>query len=703
MAENSKETAQQFTVTRHTYSVNVFEERYPYPKSEKKTLRRRIAEKCACSKRKLWKIGSAYLPVLKFGRHYMFKQYLLGDILSGLTVSFMHLPQAMGFGILAGLRPVHGLYTTLFPVLIYLIFGTSPYISFGTNAVMALMTQTVIDRETDNYLKKFGSTDVVENVTVSPGPSDEDLLSFKVGASMICCFWAGIFLSAFGLFRLGFLTSYLSVSFVGGFTTAAAVHIATSQVPKMFGIKVGSFSGPGKLILTYIDLFSKIKQTKIAEVIITVICLVTLLVVKICVNERFKDKMKMPIPIDLIVVVLGTIICHFANFSSLWGVKIVGPIPSGLPAPALPPFENAGNYVMDGFVMAVLSLMMTISMAKLMARKHGMDTDDNQELLSYGLCNLISGFFSSFPSATAPPRTMILSNLGAKTTLNAVATVVFFILVLFLIGPLFKSLPLSVLAAMIIVSMKELLLQYRNLPQIWNINKYDFGIWIITNSVGVLVNLDYGIIAGIGVSVLSVVIQSQLTKGYLLKLSNTEDILIPMSQNDSTELLPDVKIFRLSSNLFFATAERFKSQIYSQVLNPQMYHKEVLKRSDSIQDVIGESEDDTEKPIKEPQNGRNARANDAALNVGDNEPYKPQEVIIDCSVMTYIDMAGINILQQVIKEYSNIGISVYLAGVAKRPMETLDYAGFFDKFPKSKVFIDALDVLAIQNKLKRFS
>ena len=702
MEENSKEVPIQFTVKRHTYSVNAFEERYPYPKKEKKPLRRRIFEKCACSKRKLWKIGSAYLPILKFGRHYMFKQYLLGDILSGLTVSFMHLPQAMGFGILSGLRPVHGLYTTLFPVLVYLIFGTSPYISFGTNAVMALMVQAVIDRETDNYLKKFDSTDV-ENVTVSPGPSDEDLLSFKVGASMICCFWAGIFLSAFGLFRLGFLTSYLSVSFVGGFTTAAAVHIATSQVPKMFGIKVESFSGPGKLILTYIDLFSKIEQTKIAEVIITVICMVTLLVVKICVNERFKDKMKMPVPIDLIVVVLGTIICHFANFSSLWGVKIVGPIPSGLPMPALPPFENAGNYVMDGFVMAVLSLMMTISMAKLMARKHGMDTDDNQELLSYGLCNLISGFFSSFPSATAPPRTMILSNLGAKTTLNAVATVVFFILVLFLIGPLFKSLPLSVLAAMIIVSMKELLLQYRNLPQIWNINKYDFGIWIITNSVGVLVNLDYGIIAGIGVSVLSVVIQSQLTNGHLLKLSNTEDILIPLSQKESSELLPDVKIFRLSSNLFFATAERFKSQIYTQVLNPQKYHKEVYKRSDSIQDVMEESEGDTEKAIKQSKNGKNARADDASLNIGNNEPYKPQHVIIDCSVMTYIDMAGINIIQQVIKEYSDIGISVYLAGVAKRPVDTLDYAGFFEKFPKSKVFIDVLDVLAILNLLKMSS
>ena len=693
MEENNKETAIQFTVTRHAYSYNVFEKRYPHPKAERKTIRRRISENCACSKRRVWKIASTYLPVLKFARHYMFKQYLLGDFLSGLTVSFMHLPIAMGLGILAGLRPVHGLYSTLFPVLVYLIFGTSPYISFGTNAVMALMTKAVIDRETANFLQTFDPKYDITNVTALPDPNEEDLLSFKVGASMICCFWTGIFLSAMGLFRLGFLTSYLSVSFVGGFTTAAAVHIASSQVPKMFGIKVESFSGPGKLILTYVDLFSKIEQTKIVEVIITVICLVTLLLVQICINEKLRDKMKMPIPVDLIVVVLGTVICHFANFNSLWGVQIVGSIPSGLPTPALPPFKNAGNYVTDGFVMAILSLMMTISMAKLMARKHNMDTDDNQELLSYGLCNLISGFFSSFPSATAPPRTMTLSNLGAKTTLNAILTVIFFILILFLIGPLFKSLPLSVLAAMIVASMKELLLQYRNLPQIWNINKYDFGIWIITNFVGVLVNLDYGIIAGIGVSVLSIVIQSQLTKGHLIKLADSEDILIPMSHSDSPGLVQDVKIFRLSSNLFFATAERFKSHIYSQVLNPQRYHKMVVKRSDKIQDVIVDTEEDTAKPVNEIQSG-------SKRNVTSEQPYKPQQVIIDCSVMTYIDMAGVNIIQQIIKEYTDIGINVYLAGVAKGPMETLDYAGFFDKFPRTKVFVGVMDVLATLNMLK---
>lgn len=702
MGEDPEAAPRLLTISRLTYTSQSFEEKYPFPQPEKKSLKRRISETCSCSRRRAWKISSAYVPVLKYARHYLFKTYLMGDVLSGLTVSFMHLPQAMGFGILASLRPVNGLYSTFFPVLVYMIFGTSPYISFGTNAVMALMTQAVVDREAETYRQSFDSFADVGNVTsstMSPGPSDDDILEFKIGASMVCCFWTGIFLAGMGLFRLGFLTSYLSVSFVGGFTTAAAVHIGSSQIPKMFGIKVKSFSGPGKLVLTYIDLFSKIEQTKAVEVIITVICLVTLLLVKICINERFKDKMKMPIPIDLIVVVLGTIVSHFANFSEIFGVVIVGPIPSGLPAPALPPLENAGNYVMDGFVMAILSLAMTISMAKLLARKHGMETDDNQELLSYGLCNFVSSFFSSFPSATAPPRTMILSNLGAKTTLNGVVTAIFFLLVLILIGPLFKSLPLSVLAAMIIVSMKELLLQYKSLPQIWRINKFDFGIWVITNSVGVLVNLDYGIIAGIGVSILSIVIQSQLTKGYLLRAADTENVLIPTGHTGTSKSSTDIKIFRMSSSLFFATADSFKSQIYTQVLHPQKYHKKLIKRSNSVQYNLSETEEDTANAIPESKNGKDMSA--TAFGADDDELYKPQHVIIDCTVMTYIDMGGFNVLQQVVKEYKEIGIHVYLAGLAKGPMKVLEIAGFFEKFPKNKSFMDVLDALEAVDMTKK--
>nr|BBA68352.1 putative Sulfate transporter [Phreagena okutanii] len=566
------ESAKTLTLVRKVYTQEEFDTKYKDEKLPTGMLDK-LKKKTQCSRRKVGKILGAYLPVVKAVRTYKLKEYVLGDSLSGLTVSFMHLPQAMGFGILASLRPIHGLYSTFFPVLVYLLFGTSPFISFGTNAVMALLTQTVVEREADSYIASF--------VGQSNGthPTEDEIMAVKIGASMACCILVGIILTGMGLLKLGIITTYLSVSFVGGFTTAAAFHIMSSQVPKVFGIKVKTFAGAGKLVLMYIDLFSKIDQTELAEVSIAVISLITLLLVKVCINEKYREKMTMPIPIDLIVVIIGTIISHYANFEDNFNVKIVGPIPNGFEAPAVPNFDNAGNFISDAFVMAILSLAMSISMAKLCSNKHGLPIDDNQELIAYGASNLISGFFQCFPTATAPPRTMLLSSLGARTTLNAIATSSFFLLVILFIGQLFESLPLSVLAAMIIVSMKELLLQYQNLPNIWKVNKYDFVIWVVTNSVSILVDLNYGIIAGVSISIFLTVVNDQLATGHLVGLSTAEDVMVRCSGNKYVKEVTGIKIFKIPTNLYFATAERMKFQIFRRILNPKKYLKRMQKLS----------------------------------------------------------------------------------------------------------------------------
>ncbi|XP_045213598.2 sulfate transporter-like isoform X2 [Mercenaria mercenaria] len=667
------------TLKRQLYTLETFAEKYK-DEGTKSSVFENIKKSMRCSKRKAGKILGSYLPIIGFIRSYKLKQYILGDVLSGFTVSFMHLPQAMGFGILASLRPIHGLYSTFFPVLVYLLFGTSPYISFGTNAVMALLTQTVVEREADSFIASFANTNASR-------PTEDEIMDVKIGASMACCVLVGIFLTGMGLLKLGIITTYLSVSFVGGFTTAAAFHIASSQVPKIFGIKVKTFAGAGKLVLMYIDLFSKITQTKFAEIIIAVICIIVLLLVKICVNERYNTKMKMPIPIDLIVVVIGTIVSHFAKFVDVFGVKIVGEIPSGFTMPALPNFDHASSFVSDAFVMAILSLAMSISMAKLCANKHGLPIDDNQELIAYGASNFVSGFFCCFPSATAPPRTMILSSLGARTTLNAIATSVFFLLVILVIGQLFVSLPLSVLAAMIIVSMKDLLLQYRNLPKIWNVNKYDFIIWVVTNSVSILGDLNYGIIAGVGISIFLTVVQDQLSTGHLIGLSKAEDIALRYTDGKNMREIEGVKIFKIPTNLYFATAERMKFQIFRQILHPKKYLKK-FRKLETMAKIVDEETVDVKNNISIENVGNPSFAR---LYV------KLKSLVLDCSMVNYIDMAGIAALQQIIKEYKTVQVDVYFVAITDNVCATLEAGEFFKTFPKSSVFVDVFDAISMIN------
>ncbi|XP_060596886.1 sulfate transporter-like isoform X2 [Ruditapes philippinarum] len=672
------EPTKTITLKRQVYTLDAYTEKYN-DRRENSSVFDEIKKSMTCSRRKVGKILGSYLPVVGFIRQYKLKQYILGDALSGLTVSFMHLPQAMGFGILASLRPVHGLYSTFFPVLVYLLFGTSPYISFGTNAVMALLTQTVVEREADSFTAAFKS----DNNGTSP--TEDEIMDVKIGASMACCALVGIILMAMGLLKLGIVTTYLSVSFVGGFTTAAAFHIASSQVPKIFGIKVKTFAGAGKLVLMYIDLFSKIADTKVVEIIIAVICLIVLLVVKICINERFNKKMKMPIPIDLIVVVIATFISHFAKFEDKFDVKIVGEIPSGFTSPAVPDFSNASNYMSDAFVMAILSLAMSISMAKLCSNKHGLPIDDNQELIAYGAANFVSGFFHCFPQATAPPRTMILSSLGARTTLNAIATSVFFLLVILVIGQLFVSLPLSVLAAMIIVSMKDLLLQYRNLPRIWKINKYDFIIWVVTNSVSILVDLNYGIIAGVGISIFLTVINDQLTTGHLIGLSKAEDIMIKYTDNTQVREISGVKIFKIPTNLYFATAERMKFQIFRKILNPKKFLKK-MQKLENLAKIVDEESIGVEK---------NNSFENGGKYTADPMDVKLKSLVLDFSKVHYIDMAGIAALQQIIKEYKTVDVKVYFVAISENVGKTFEASDFFESFPRSSVFVDVFDAVSV--------
>ncbi|KAL4223156.1 hypothetical protein ACF0H5_016628 [Mactra antiquata] len=674
-------TVTTLAIKRRVYTHEAFNEIY-VEEANALTMKDRVKNACQCTGPKICRILLSYLPIVKTIRKYKPKEYILGDVLSGLTVSFMHLPQAMGFGILASLQPIHGLYSTFFPVLVYMIFGTSPYISFGTNAVMALLTQTVVVREADTFIASFSGT----NATM---PTEEEIMGVKIGASMGCCFLVGVILMAMGFLKMGILTTYLSTSFVGGFTTAAAIHIASSQVPKIFGIKVESFAGAGKLVRMYIDLFSKIEQTVVAEVIIAAISFIILLLVKICINERFKDKMKMPIPIDLLVCVGGTVISHFAKFNDNFGVKIVGDIPSGFIPPAMPHLQNAGRFASDAFVMAILSLAMSISLAKLLANKHGQQIDDNQELVAYGASNFFSGFFYSFPSATAPPRSMILSSLGANTTINAITTSAFFLLVILVIGQLFVSLPLSVLAAMIIVSMKELLLQYRNLPNIWKVNKYDFVIWVVTNSVGVLADLNYGIIAGVGISILLTVVRDQISAGHLIGLSSSEDVLVKDNITGKKKIIDGISIFKIPTNIYFATAERIKAQIFQQVIDPRKQLKIMAKEANKI------ALDETKISVENggaPVIGVNGNQNGVAANISSSSL---KSLVLDCSVVTYIDMAGIAALQQIIKGYKKIDVDIYMAGLPKNVVATMEAANFFDTYPKKNLYHDVFDIMSV--------
>ncbi|XP_076450509.1 prestin-like [Babylonia areolata] len=726
-AELSSLGTEPLVFRRQLHTRETIEEIYT-DQSEPQTACGVIKKACQPSPQCMGRHVLGYFPFVRFLRMYQWRKWVVSDVIGGLSVGFIHLPQGLGFGLLASLSPVYGLYTTFFPILVYLLFGTSPHISMGTNALIALLTANLVTREADSFRSALGT-----NATWS----SEEELQYKVGIAAASCFLGGVILLAMGLLRLGFITNFLSKSFIGGFTFSVAIHITTSQIVKMLNVQIKGHSGYGKLVLTCIDIFKNITDANPADIIVGLICMAILLAVKIGINERYRHKLKIPVPIELLVVIVSTLISHFAELHDKFGLGIVGDVPAGLPAPTLPDMGSLSRVATDAFVTAILIFALTISLGKLTAKLHDITIDDNQEMVAYGLCLLVGGFFQNFPSCTGPPRTMMLSSMGSKSTFNGVTSAMFILLVLLVAGQLFVSLPIAMLAAMIIVAMKDLLLQIRNLKSLWNVNKADFFIWAVTAAVTIFGDLDLGLLVGVVFSMVTVMAIGQLARGRLLGKAASEDLVLSLSRKGVCPV-PGVKIFRFESALYFATQERFRSQLYRLVFNPSSLphsadtdtvvlppasppdEHSLPQHSDGTLDtgcchggrklandtpaaLRNEKEEVKEKEgIKDKEKVKDKEGVKEKEEVNDKEgvkdaeeagPCTPQHVIVDCSAMTYIDVAGVDMLTLVVTQFSRVGVDVMLTDVPGPTLGTLQRAGFLEKAGKDKVFFSVMDAL----------
>uniref|UniRef100_A0A3Q2VQV5 SLC26A/SulP transporter domain-containing protein n=1 Tax=Haplochromis burtoni TaxID=8153 RepID=A0A3Q2VQV5_HAPBU len=183
-----------------------------------------------------------WVPVLSWLPRYSIRENALGDLISGCSVGIMHLPQGMAYALLASLRPVYGLYTSLFPVLVYFIFGTSRHISIGTFAVISIMVGSVTERLAPDSNFIVNGTNGTETVDIDK----RDAYRVQVACSLTVL--TGIFQILLGVVRFGFVVTYLSEPLIRGYTTGSACHVCVSQLKYLFGITPSRFTGPLSLI-----------------------------------------------------------------------------------------------------------------------------------------------------------------------------------------------------------------------------------------------------------------------------------------------------------------------------------------------------------------------------------------------------------------------------------------------------------------------
>ncbi|KAG5282658.1 hypothetical protein AALO_G00058440 [Alosa alosa] len=654
----------------------------------------KLKDSVRCSGPRLKSCFFSCVPVLSWLPRYPLRQNAIGDLISGISVGIMHLPQGMAYALLAAVPPVFGLYSSFYPILLYFIFGTSKHISVGTYAVMSVMIGSTTERLAPD--SDFMVWDNVSNSSIVDFIS-RDAERVKVAAAVT--FMSGVFQLLLGLVQFGFVVTYLSEPLVRGYTTGAAIHVIVSQLKYTFGISPQRYSGPFALVYTVLEVCSLLPDTNIGTLVVSIVSIVGLIIAKEL-STLVARKLPVPIPVELIAVILATVISWQVDLSLNYKVEVT-------PAPVFPKASLFGQVIGDAFALAVVGYGIAISLGRTFALKYGYKVDSNQELIALGLSNAVGGMFQCFAISCSMSRSMVQVSTGGKTQVAGALSAVVILVILLWIGSLFEQLPKAVLAAIIYVNLHGMMKQFGDIKTLWNSNRVDMLVWVMTLILTVLFNPDLGLAASIALSILTVIFRTQLPKYSLLGQVPGTDIYRPIEDYNQVKEIPELVIFRSSATLYFANAEMYADALaeksgvdIAKLLShrkkleskrKRKEKKEAKKAKKQAMKEMTERESESDDSVKE----QVVFTIEAETKPG---PILPRAIILELSACNFLDTVGVKTLSNIRKDHGEVGVQVLLAGCQSCVVESLEKGGFFsEKVTKAILFTSVHDAVLYCN------
>lgn len=491
----------------------------------------------------------SYIPILSWLPSYK-KEFLKGDLIAGLTVGVMLIPQGMAYAMLAGLPPIYGLYASIIPLILYAVFGTSRQLAVGPVAMVSLL--------------------VAAGVGAIAAQGTEQYLALAILLALM----VGVIQFLMGVFRLGFLVNFLSHPVISGFTSAAALIIGFSQLKHLLGINIPRSNHIYEVIGNAI---ANISDVSLPTLLIGVIAIVLILGVK---------KVKIPVPGPLLAVVFGVLaVWGLGLFEN--GVKIVGEVPKGLPGFGIPNlnFENIQTLLPIALTISFIGFMESIAVAKAIQKKHNnYKVEPNQELIGLGMANIGGAFFQAFPTTGGFSRTAVNDQNGAKTGLASIISAALIILTLLFLTPLFYYLPNAILASVIMVAVFGLI-DFKEAKYLWKSDRSDFWMMLATFAGTLVLGIEEGILIGVVLSLGMLIFRTTTPHMAVLgKIPGKPDYR-NIKRFDDLEQSEEVLIVRFDARLYFANVNFFKESIEKEIQNKGNALKLVVLDADSINHI----------------------------------------------------------------------------------------------------------------------
>ena len=493
-----------------------------------------------------------WIPAIQWLKVYNRKDFN-SDLVAGLVVSIMMIPQGLAYALLAGLPPEMGLYASILPIVAYAIFGSSRALSVAPAALLAIMTAS--------FSSQFAAVGTPE----------------YNGIAILLAFLSGIFLILLGVLRLGFLANLLSHPVISGFVTGSALIIAMSQVKHFFGIAASGNS----LFEIIISLYAHIDGINPYSVTIGFGSLLALFwlkkyfkntLVKIGMSPYIADLISKAGPV--FVIILSTFAVVVLALTDK-GVLVVGNIPSGFPNLALPEwsFELVQNLLPAAIILSLVGFIESVSIGQSFATRERQKINTDNELIGLGSANLVSSFSGGFAVTGSFSRSAINFEAGAKTQVAGILSALMVLISLYCLTDLFYFMPNAVLAATIIIAVTSLI-DTKTIFSVWRYSKKE-GVAMISTIITVLIfGVETGIIVGVSISLLLFLWHTSRPHIAIVgQIPGTEHYR--NIERYEVEILPEVLTLRIDENLFFANCRTLEEKV-SQLMSERKEVKDVI-------------------------------------------------------------------------------------------------------------------------------
>ncbi|RHZ89844.1 hypothetical protein Glove_9g156 [Diversispora epigaea] len=524
--------------------------------------------------------------------------WLSGDLIAGLTVGAVIIPQAMGFANIIGIPVEYGLYSSFVGMLIYFIFATTKDMTIGPTAVMSIILAQNIPHVINSYTGgkfPYSKTDITTCI----------------------CFFSGIFSLFIGLFRLGWIFNYIPGPVISGYITASVVTISIGQLPNLFGIKdIETRTNPPYRVL--IDFFSAIGRTKV-DAAIGIVSLVFLYAVKFGCSygeKRYPKYKKIFFFSSILRYIVCIVVTTFISWLLLkdetekaFQFKVVKTVPRGLNHIKVPPLSTdlVVPVLRNLYTVILISLLEHISIAQSFSRVNDYKIDPSQEIIAIGITNTIGCFFGSVTATGSFSRSALKSKTGVRTPLAGLYSGLFVLLALYLLTPAFYYIPQAALSAIIIQAVLVLLVSPSYLKLLYEVQIWDLAVFSVAIIVSMVSTLDNG------------------------GKDNPKHAYVPLDHPSFTTVAnpPEgIVIFRFKESITFPNATYIDTNIVDYVkLNTRRKYKMDVKKGDQQWNEVYNLTDPAQ-----------------------NEKLPElRAIIFDCSAVSLIDSSGLQSLLDIKK------------------------------------------------------